>query len=70
MEWFNPNEDECEGELSLPLDEGAAVCGYAVDIGARLVPGVIVSKEKARRVFEAEVREQSSAPGAAAVCRT
>ena len=65
MVWFNPFDEVVEGELQLPLEEGAAVCGYAVDIDERMVPGVIVEKEKARAVFEQEVREHKSAPAIA-----
>jgi Ca-activated chloride channel family protein len=65
MVWFNPSDEEVEGELEFPLEADAAVCGYAVDIGGRLVPGVIVEKEKARAVFEQEVRENKSAPAIA-----
>jgi hypothetical protein len=51
--------------IQFPLEEGATVCGYAVDIDGAMVPGVIVGKEKARAVFEEEVREHKSAPAIA-----
>lgn len=41
------------------------MCGYAVDIEGAMVSGVIVGKEKARAVFEEEVREHKSAPAIA-----
>ncbi len=54
--FHNPNERVLEGELVFPLPDGAAVCGYALDIDGALVPGVVVPKEKARVAFETEVR--------------
>ena len=63
MVWFNDGADDVEGELQFPLEQGATVCGYAVDIDGAMVSGVIVGKEKARAVFEEEVREHKSAPG-------
>ncbi len=47
-----------EGELEFPLP-GAAVVGYGLDVPAGsgvLVEGVCVEKQKARQVFESEVR--------------
>ena len=52
----NPNSRVMEGELELPLPDGAAVCGYAIDVNGVMVDGVVVKKEKARVVFETEAR--------------
>ena len=54
----NPNSRLLEGELVFPLPDGAAVCGYALDINGALVDGVAVKKEKARVAFEAETRRR------------
>lgn len=54
--FHNPNARDLEGELVFPLPDGAAVCGYALDIGGALVDGVIVTKERARVAFETETR--------------
>ena len=54
--FHNPNDRVLEGELVFPLPDGAAVCGYALDVDGALVPGVVVPKEKARVAFETEVR--------------
>ncbi len=54
--FHNPNARLLEGELVFPLPDGAAVCGYALDIGGALVDGVVVTKEKARVAFETETR--------------
>ena len=58
MVFHNPNSRLLEGELVFPLPDGAAVCGYALDIGGVLVDGVVVTKEKARVAFETETRRQ------------
>lgn len=54
--FHNPNARDLEGELIFPLPDGAAVCGYALDIGGVLVDGVVVTKERARVAFETETR--------------
>ncbi len=54
----NPNARLLEGDLVFPLPDGAAICGYALDINGVLVDGVVVKKEKARVAFEAETRRR------------
>ena len=54
----NPNPRLLEGDLSFPLPDGAAVCGYALDLDGALVEGVVVKKEKARVAFESETRRR------------
>jgi Ca-activated chloride channel family protein len=46
-----------EGELVFPLPENATISAYALDVGGHLVESVTVEKEKARTVFETEVRK-------------
>ena len=46
-----------EGELEFPLDEGESVIGYAIDVNGKLRQGVVVEKDKGRKVFEAVVRQ-------------
>ncbi len=58
LSFHNPNSRPLEGELVFPLPDGAAVCGYALDINGVLVDGVVVKKEKARVAFEAETRRR------------
>jgi hypothetical protein len=49
--------------LRLPTNyAGAAMCAYAVDINGALVDGVVIEKEKARVVFEAEARKVTEKP--------
>ena len=52
----NPNGRVFEGELEFPVPEGAAVCGYQLEVNGSMVPGVVVAKEEARVAFENEKR--------------
>lgn len=56
MTFRNKNQKTIEGELMLPMPEGATLIGYAMEINGKLVDAVPVEKEKAKEVFEAEVR--------------
>jgi Vault protein inter-alpha-trypsin domain len=58
---FDEEQDK-EGELVFPLNEGAKVCAYAVDVKGAMVDAVLVEKEVARATFEAEVREKKAGP--------
>ncbi|MFH1532753.1 MAG: VIT domain-containing protein [Pseudomonadota bacterium] len=53
----NPLDRAVAGDLYVPLPEGATVSGYALDVAGVMVEGVVVEKDKARQVFEAEVRK-------------
>lgn len=53
----NPNRRVLEGTLTFPLPDGAVVCGYAIDVDGALVDGVVVAKQEARRILEAEIRK-------------
>lgn len=57
LTFLNTYNRQLEGELNFPLPEGATVSGYALDINGQMVDGVVVTKEKARVVFEKEVRK-------------
>ena len=52
----NPNARPISAPLVFPLPDGAAVCGYALEINGAMVDGVVVPKEKARVAFETEQR--------------
>mgnify|MGYP003603370545 CR=1 FL=1 len=58
LSFHNPNSRPLEGDLVFPFPDGAAVCGYALDINGTLVDGVVVKKEKARVAFESETRRR------------
>lgn len=57
LRFFNPNPRDLEGNLVFPLPDGAVVCGYALDVDGRLVDGVVVPRQEARRILEAEQRK-------------
>jgi len=57
MTFYNPNARDLEGELHFPLPGGASVCGYALDIDGKMIDGVIVPKEEARKILETEIRK-------------
>ena len=57
MTFSNPHGRALAGDLYFPLPAGAIVSGYALDIDGAMVDGVVVTKDKARQVFEAEVRK-------------
>lgn len=56
MVFSNPFGRPLGGDLYFPLPEGATVSGYALDVQGAMVDGVVVDKEKARRVLETEMR--------------
>jgi hypothetical protein len=56
LTFANDADRVLEGELVFPLPENATVSGYALDVGGQLVDAVTIEKEKARVVFETEVR--------------
>jgi len=64
----NPAEDTLEGEFAFQLPEGAVVTGYALDIEDQMVDGVLVEPLKARRTYEAQVRQKID-PGFGRVSR-
>lgn len=57
MRFFNPNQRILEGNLTFPLPDNATVSGYALDVGGVMVDGVVVPKQEARRILEAEERK-------------
>ncbi|MCX6554010.1 MAG: VIT domain-containing protein, partial [Candidatus Aminicenantes bacterium] len=58
MLFHNPSDRQLSGDLYFPLPEGATVSGYALDINGAMVDGVVVEKEKGRRVFESLSRRR------------
>ena len=56
MTFRNQNQKCVEGELLLPMPEGATLIGYAMEVDGSLIDAVPVQKEKAKQVFEEEVR--------------
>jgi hypothetical protein len=66
--FVNPAEDFLEGRFTLDLPPGAVVTGYALDVDDTLIDGVLVDPLKARREYQARVRENID-PGVAEVSR-
>jgi hypothetical protein len=64
----NPIDETLEGRFNFELPTGALVTGYALDIDGVLTDGVLVDQLKARRSYEAKVREGID-PGVAKVSR-
>lgn len=52
----NPNGRPVSADLSLPMPDGAAVCGYAVETDGEMVPAAVVERERGRVAFEEEER--------------
>lgn len=57
LTFLNPQSRNLAGDLFFPLPEGATISGYALDIEGQMVDGVVVPKDKARRIFEIETRK-------------
>lgn len=64
--FFNPTNEELEGDFSLTLPKDSLVTGYALDIDGYMLPGVLDSKPRAKRTYEARVR-QNIDPGLATI---
>ncbi len=52
----NTTERTLESEFEFPLSDGEAVVGYALDVNGKMRRGVVVEKDKGRKVFEEIVR--------------
>lgn len=57
MHFYNPGRRLISSELVVPLPDNAVVCGYALDIDGSMRDGVIVLKQEARKILEAEERK-------------
>jgi len=57
MTFANTLDRPLEGNLYVPLPQGAAVSGYALDIDRQLVDAVAVERQRARQIFEYEERK-------------
>ncbi len=54
--FYNDLERQLEGKLYFPLSEGQTISAFALDIGNEMREGVVVEKQKGRKVFEDIVR--------------
>lgn len=58
LTFHNPYPRILEGDLVVPLPEGAVVSGYGLDVDGQMVDGVVVEKHAARIAFETETRRR------------
>jgi TonB-dependent SusC/RagA subfamily outer membrane receptor len=57
MTFYNTVDRVLEGELNFPLADGQTVFRFAMDVNGKMREGVMVDKDKGRRVFERIVRQ-------------
>mmetsp|Transcript_9165 Transcript_9165/g.13561 ORF Transcript_9165/g.13561 Transcript_9165/m.13561 type:complete len:1037 (+) Transcript_9165:22-3132(+) len=55
----NNTNRELEGELNFNLKEGSSVISYGLDVNGQIMEAVPVTKEKAKKVFEEEIADNS-----------
>jgi Ca-activated chloride channel family protein len=58
LQFINRNDKTLAGELVFPLPDNATVIGYALDVDGTLIDAVPIEKEKAKVIFEEEVRSR------------
>lgn len=68
VDFYNPSKKRLEGDFIMDMPHASIVTGYGLDIDGRLVEGVIVEKEAAKKVFEERIR-QGIDPGLAEATR-
>lgn len=64
----NPSSEQLEGSFTLAMPTGSVVTGYALDVGGRMIDGVLVDQIEARRAYESRVRQRID-PGLGEVSR-
>ena len=67
-QFLNAGNRLLEGQFAFDLPPGSAVTGYALDVGGRMIDGVLVGQRRARVTYEASVRRGID-PGLAEVTR-
>lgn len=55
--FYNPNDRILEGQFSFPLSDGQKITGFALDIEGKLRDASVVEKAKARKAYEATIRQ-------------
>jgi Ca-activated chloride channel family protein len=61
QEFENPGDDWLEGVYVFPLPEDAAVSHLSMDVGERVIEGVIKEREEARKTYTAAKKEGKKA---------
>src|SRR5687767_2175385 len=64
----NSGQSQLEGHFTLAMPTGSVVTGYALDVGGRMIDGVLVDQIEARRAYESRVRQRID-PGLGEVSR-
>lgn len=67
--FHNPGQDILEGRFTLQMPDGSIVTGYALDVGGKMIEGVLLDQLEARRAYQAQVR-QNIDPGLGEVSRS
>lgn len=67
--FHNPGQEILEGRFTLQMPDSSIVTGYALDVGGRMIDGVLLDQLEARRAYEAQVR-QNIDPGLGEVSRS
>ncbi|ANQ50951.1 hypothetical protein MY04_3603 [Flammeovirga sp. MY04] len=57
MHFYNYGNRIMEGELNFPLKQGATVSAFSLEINGEWREGVVIKKDKAKKVFEEIVRQ-------------
>src|SRR5438105_1996450 len=65
----NSSGSPLEGNFVFDLPQGSVVTGYALDVGGKMIDGVLVGRRQARLVYEQRVRRGVD-PGLAEVTRS
>ena len=67
--FHNPGQEILEGRFTLQMPDSSTVTGYALDVGGKMIDGVLLDQLEARRAYEAQVR-QNIDPGLGEVSRS
>ena len=65
----NTGQEILEGRFTLQMPNSSIVTGYALDVGGKMIDGVLLDQLEARRAYEAQVR-QNVDPGLGEVSRS
>ncbi len=61
-EFYNPTNRNQEGELVIPLPEGATISGYAIEVNGKMKKASVVEDKKAHKAYE-EIKARNVDPG-------
>jgi len=67
--FHNPTEQDLEAYFEMQLPQNSELIGFGLDVNDSMIPGVLLGKERAKKVFNQRVRENID-PGLAEITRT